>query len=193
MDADAERTLKLLGIEVVEEPGGAAIRQAWSRSSGIAVFIAFGFFGLFFVIVGFAAGMFRSFAPIVAGPSGYIVMSVLAPSAFALLLALYVAACNVRNTATWRVEQGRLAERHGPLPLRRGRSWDAAEIERLWAKEMQAKDSDGDPYTFYRLCLRTREGREVPLVRKLESLEQGRALASVLQERLGVGDRPVDG
>jgi hypothetical protein len=193
MDADAERRLKVLGIEVVLEPEGAAVRQAWSRSAGIAVFITFAFFALFFSIIGFAAGMFKAFAPLVAGPSGWIIPTVLAPFAVALLFALYVAACNVRNFATWRVENGRLTVRHGPLPLKRGRSWDAAEIEQLWVKEIQDKDSDGDPFTYYRLCLRTREGHEVSLVRKLDSLEQGRALEKVLEERLDIKDRPVEG
>ena len=119
MDVDAQRKLKLLGVEVVLEPGGAAIRQSWSRSSGIAVLVTFVFFGLFLLIVGLATGMFRAFGTFIAGPSGWAVGAVLAPVALALLLVLYVAICNLRNVATWRVEEGRLTGRHGPVPGRK--------------------------------------------------------------------------
>jgi hypothetical protein len=188
-----ERRMRLLGVEVVQEPCGAAIRQEWSRSMGFAVLLTFGFFSLFFLVVEIASGIFRSFAPVVAGDSGWIVVAVLCPFVFALLIALYVAVCNIRNVATWRVEDGRLTVRHGPLPLKRGRSWAVADIDELLVREIEDKDSDGDPYTYFRLVLRTRDGREVSLVRKLESLEQGRALEQVLEERLRIGKRPAQG
>lgn len=190
--AGADR-LKALGIEVVMEPEGAAIRQTWRRSAGIAVFLAFGLFALFFIVIGLATGMFRAFPPFLAGPSGWILPAVLSPFVLALVLTLYAAACNVRNFATWRVENGRLTVRHGPMPLKRAHGWEAAEIEQIWVKEVEAKDTDGDPYTYYRLCLLTRAGRVVPLVRRLESLEQGQALERVLEERLHLADRPVEG
>jgi hypothetical protein len=192
IDADAERRLKTLGIEIVQEPEGAAIRQAWNRTEGIAVIIGLSLMGLFVLIVGFAAGMFKAFAPVVAS-SGWTILALFSPFLLVILIVLYQAACNLKNYTTYRVEDGRLTIRSGPLPFKRHRTYAAADIDQIWIKEISDKDTDGDPFTYHRLCLLTKGGRDITLVKKLDSVEQARALEKVLEERLRIGDRPVEG
>jgi hypothetical protein len=188
------RELQILGIQITYEGLCLVLHQQWSRATGIAIFIGFAFLALFVGIVALFTDMVAAFAPIVMN-YGDLVLAVSSPFLLAVLYLSYFALCHLKNVTVYRVGAGRFSVRHGPLPLKRNRAYNTADIAQLWVKETTSPSSynDAETVSTYHLFLLLKNGRKVPLVKELDSLKQARALETIFEKYLHIENSTVVG
>ncbi len=81
---------------------------------------------------------------------------------------------------------------HGPLPWPGRRSIDAGDIDQLYVAR-RIRYSRNGPREWYDLRAVTRDGRRQKLISGLPEPEQALYLEQVIEQRLGLPDRPVEG
>ena len=107
----------------------------------------------------------------------------------------YVTLCGLFNRTVVEVGRGDvLTVRHTPLPWRGAVSIDAADVAQVYVTEKRTQRRDEQPSSLYTVCVLTRRGRHVPLVRGLLSeLDHALFLEQELERHLRIADRPVPG
>jgi hypothetical protein len=86
---------------------------------------------------------------------------------------------------------GRLHVRHAPLPWRGNRTLARSDIRQLYVIEVERSDEGRRTASTWDLCALLETGKELKLVRKLDSHGQGLYLEDVFEQHLGIRDGNV--
>lgn len=104
----------------------------------------------------------------------------------------YAAVAGYVNRTVISVSPTALTIRHGPLPWPGNATLSPAQITQLYCKERIRRNKGTMSYT-YAVHAVTLSGRDVPVLRVLESPEQALYLEHEIERFLGIEDRPVRG
>lgn len=95
------------------------------------------------------------------------------------------------------VVKGRLRVNHGPLPWRGNRLIERNDLRQLFVTEQTHRNTNKSGHTSvtvsWDLCAMLESGREVTLLKRLETKGQAQWLERVFEEHLGIDDRRVAG
>ena|GEM_PF-1335017 len=103
-----------------------------------------------------------------------------------LTLALFL------NETTVTVQHGKLSIRHAPLPWWGNRTLPIEDLEQLFCKKNLTHSKDGKT-GFYELHAILRNGQQITLLQYHEEPEKVLFIEQLLEEHLGIVDRPVLG
>lgn len=118
------------------------------------------------------------------------------------LFVAYLALAMFVNTTTLTVSRARLLIRHGPLPFPGGIDMDPDEIEQVFVDEQldmhrhtreQVHTVSDRVSRSYRLQARLKDGTKKTLIRTLPDADEALWLEQLLEDELGIVDRPVRG
>lgn len=168
------------GLTIVEAPTGLTFVRPWWRLHAIPLLAFAGFWNLSMLgWLGFAYAL------------GAWVMALFGALQAVLGLALgYAAFAMVVNRTTVRLSDGHLLVHHGPLPWRGGVDLPAAGLDQLWATERVIRGERG-LHRSYALMATLNDGRDVELVRGLETPADARAMEERIERALGISDREM--
>jgi hypothetical protein len=152
-------------------------------------------FLLFFVIAWDAFLLFWYFG----APSGGGLIFMIFPIAHVAVgigLTYYVLTGFVNRTLIG-VQHGRLRIHHGPLPWRGNRKIPRDELRQLFVTEQTHRNTNKSGHisvtSSWNLCAMLETGRELTLLKRLETKGQAQWLEQVFEEHLGISDRRVAG
>ena len=91
------------------------------------------------------------------------------------------------------VSHDRILVRHRPLPFLGNKTLSASDIKQLYAKKKISRRLEGDTSVTYEVHAITHGGRNVKLVRGLDSSEQALFIEQEIEKYLGIQDAPVKG
>jgi hypothetical protein len=95
-------------------------------------------------------------------------------------------------------QRGLLRVSHGPLPWRGNHNIRREDIKQLFVTDQQHRRTDRDTnvvttMTSFDLCALLESGKELRLLRRLETLAQARYLERTFEQHLGIDDRRIAG
>jgi hypothetical protein len=96
------------------------------------------------------------------------------------------------NTTRIRVDQGRIAVRHGPLPWLGNKDLDGSTLKQLYSKEKISRGRNSTTVT-YEVHALTANGRNEKLLSGLESSEQALYIEQEIERYFRIEDAPVRG
>jgi hypothetical protein len=96
------------------------------------------------------------------------------------------------NSTTVEVGQGNLRIAHGPLPWQGNQLLETADVDQLFCTRAATKSEDSDSLS-YNVMVRTKSGRNIKLVSRLEELDQALYIEQEIERHLGVADRAMSG
>ena len=82
--------------------------------------------------------------------------------------------------------------RHGPLPWRGNRTISTLEIDQLYTMEKVHRGKHGPHYS-YQLWAKLKGAPDVKLLSGLEDRDQALYIEHVVEDRMRIADRPVEG
>jgi len=96
------------------------------------------------------------------------------------------------------VRQGTLTVRHGPLPWRGNRTLARDQVQQLFVTENETKSTDNDSSRVtitksYDLCALLDSGREMTLLKRLDTAPQAQFLERTFEQHMGIEDRKIAG
>jgi hypothetical protein len=97
------------------------------------------------------------------------------------------------NRTVLEVAQGRLTVRHGPLPWPGRRDLDAGDLEQLYCDETASRGRRGSGSYSYNVWAVLKDGQRVKLLDTLPNREQALFVEQMVEDYLGIEDRPVHG
>jgi hypothetical protein len=96
------------------------------------------------------------------------------------------------NRTSIRVERGKLAVRHGPIPWLGNKELEASNLKQLYVKE-HAPQAGRSTTVTYEVHAITRDDRNIKLVSGLEASEEALYIEQEIETYLGIEDIPVKG
>lgn len=96
------------------------------------------------------------------------------------------------NSTEITVDDATLRITHGPLPWPGNREMLVADLEQLYSEEKRHQQKNGVRYS-YTLSAVLKSNRAVNLIKGLEEPAQARYLEQIIEEALGIENRPVTG
>lgn len=96
------------------------------------------------------------------------------------------------NSTTVEIGQGILRVAHGPLPWQGNQSLNTADVDQLYCTRSASKSEDSESLS-YNVMVRTKTGRNVKLVSRLEDLDQALYIEQEIERHLGIADKAMSG
>lgn len=104
----------------------------------------------------------------------------------------YTALAGLLNTTTVRVEKGRLAIVHGPLPWPGNLDLDAAQLRQLFVRRKSYRSRNGGERATYALAA-DMNGTALDLLPSLPTADEARFIEQTIETHLGIVDDPSAG
>lgn len=167
------------------DPGELLVRRRWLRAQH--------FFLLFFCIAwdGFLVFWYVGITGSGDAPWLHYVFPIAHIAAGAFLT--YQVLTGFLNTTRVRIAGGTLSVRHGPLPWPGNRDLPVASLRQLTVRRKVTHGRKGGSRIAWAVHAETEDHTDVPILTGLESEEQARYLEWVIEDHLGIEDRPGDG
>jgi hypothetical protein len=165
-------------FRIEEHPGGLEIRWRWFRPSILSL-------GALVLLWNFLLVVWYGHADLTQSWTLLLLPAALGLAGFALTY--FFLACLINQTRV-QVSGGFLHVRHGPVPWLGNQRVSARDIKQLFAEQLER----GHPPKFQVSAL-LYDNRRLPLVGGLSHVDQALFLEQQLEQRMHLGDEPVDG
>ncbi|MCA9550043.1 MAG: hypothetical protein KC933_08415 [Myxococcales bacterium] len=171
------------GIEVIDLGGELTLLRRWF-SWKYAFLAVFCLFWNGFLVVWYTLALSAEETPVL-----MLVFPILHVAAGVGLS--YYTLAGFLNQTEFRVGQGRLRLRHGPIPWPGARDMDAGKLKQLYCTEEVSRSRNGTTIT-YMLRANLRDGDSIKLAR-LDTRDQALFIEQRIEATLGIKDVPVAG
>jgi len=171
------------GIAVDDGPGAVSISRRWFSPKVLGLLLFCAVWDGFLVV--WIAAAFASEAPI-----PMLLFSILHVAVGAAVT--YSTLAGLVNRTRIDIDPMSFSIRHGPLPWRGNRTISTLEIDQLYTMEKVHRGKHGPHYS-YQLWAKLKGAPDVKLLSGLEDRDQALYIEHVVEDRMRIADRPVEG